>query len=125
MDTNKIKEQVKEYLETYNVYDASYEILIDELVFNLQQMQKAKKDIEEFGFVIDITRDEDKDPYYQMSRSLNAYNQFFKNVKDIITKIGLSPKDKKNLELTIESSDDELSKILSTDGNLSVDGDTE
>lgn len=117
---NKEKQELKNtlinYIEKYDDKEdvKSYKFLIDELIFNIEEMRKAKESIRRDGHVINVTQDPNKAPYYQMNRSLNAYNQFFSNAKDIITKIGLSPKDKKALNLYVQEAEtpDELQKIL-------------
>jgi hypothetical protein len=56
------KKKLREYLIEKGIYNEVDEFLVDEFVFNLKQIDIAKKDIDKRGAVMNIASP-DKNPY--------------------------------------------------------------
>ena len=94
-------------LKDSKLWKDSDNLLIDELNFNLTILNKCKDQIENNGLLINITRDQSKDPYYQVNRYITLYQQHFYNVMTIIKVLVSNPRERSKLkaELQKESKD--------------------
>ena len=116
MDSTAIKETVIEFLKDKNTYEIVDEVLIDELTFNYELMQQAKNEMTNedgtYELLSDITRDPDKEAFFQKNRLLDIYNVAFKNLKDIYIKLGLTVQERVRLKLALMESVDEFGDIF-------------
>lgn len=114
----KIKEVVVQYLKDKSAWEALDELLVEELLFNIEIMSQAKSDLYDkttgtYELVTNITRDPDKEPFYQKNRLLDTYNLAFKNVKDIYVKLGLTVQERIKLKLAMmEAGQDEFEEVF-------------
>lgn len=109
----KLAKEIRDYLKKYDEYEPADDILIDELVYNLAQVEACKRSIKERGLVINTTRDPNKDPYYTPNPAATQYHNFLRNVKEITGKLGLSPKDRRTLNYLIsEDEADDIQQLI-------------
>lgn len=112
-----LKKELINYLKSRGGYVEGDEVLVDELVFNINLANEAKEDIKVNGYQTNVTRNPNKDPYYQLNRSVNVYQIALKHINTLYSKLGLSPKDRIMLKLNeAVDIDDELDRILDERG---------
>ena len=92
-----LKKSIEGYLKNQDLYHESDDILIQELVFNIELAQEAKADIKLNGLQVNVTRNPDRDPYYQKNRSVDIYQQCLKNVQALFKQLILSPSERQKL----------------------------
>jgi len=107
-----LKKVIKEYLVEQLLWHDSDEILLDEIVFNIEMLETAKADIRENGIQIDITRDPDKEPFYQKNRAVDVYQQSLKNVQALYRQLILSPSERQKMKLELSKGADEFDEIF-------------
>ena len=105
-----MKQKIKDYLA--DRYEETDDILIDELVYNLKLLVTCKKEIDDDGFIFVVEA---------MSRELNVttkinpllavYDGRLKNIKDLCTKLGISPQDREKLKL-VRPKESDFEKIF-------------
>ena len=108
----ELKEIIKQYLIDQQLWHDSDEILLDEIIFNIEMLELAKEDIRENGIQLDITRDPDKEPFYQKNRAVDVYQQALKNVQALYRQLILSPSERQKLKLELSKGADEFDKIF-------------
>lgn len=99
------KKDIKEYLSTLPNYNKNHDYIIDELVYNHKLIKDSKKKIKDDGLFINVSNNPDK-PYFQQNQAVTIYNNCLKNILQLSKKIGLSPLDMKQLEITGNGDDD-------------------
>jgi len=109
-----LKESIKAYLIDQQLWHESDEILLEEIIFNREVLEIAKEDIRENGIQIDITRDPDKEPFYQKNRAVDVYQQALKNIQALFRQLILSPSERQKLKLELSKGADEFDKIFDT-----------
>jgi len=98
--TKKIVNNIKKYLTEKGVFEDSDLMLIEELVYSFSIAQEAKKLINELGILAESATGEVK-----VSPSITIYNSAVKNILQISRKLGISPRDRHELKLTLEEQD--------------------
>lgn len=93
-----IKKSILEFCDENEDID---EHLIDELVYNYFLADSAKQNIETHGVLVNVVRDPDKQPLYQSNQAIAIYNNALKNITMLLTKLALTPQERKKLETTI------------------------
>jgi len=107
-----LKESIKSYLVEQLLWHDSDEILLDEIIFNTEVLETAKADIRENGIQIDITRDPDKEPFYQKNRAIDVYQQSLKNIQTLYRQLILSPSERQKLKLELSKGEDEFDQAF-------------
>jgi len=107
-----LKETIKQYLVDQQLWHESDEILLDEIIFNVEMLNMAKEDIRLNGIQLDITRDPDKEPFYQKNRAVDVYQQALKNIQGLYRQLILSPSERQKLKLELSKGEDEFDKIF-------------
>jgi len=108
----KVKKLIKAYLIDQQLWHESDEILLDEIEFNIEVLEICKIDIRENGIKLDITRDPDKEPFYQKNRAVDVYQQSLKNIQALYRQLILSPAERQKLKLELTKGEDEFDKIF-------------
>ncbi len=72
----------------------SDQLLIDELKFNLEILEKAKEELLENELVTDITRKAGKKPYFHRSSYIAVYKDHFSHLMRLISALTASPKER-------------------------------
>lgn len=72
----------------------SEEILFNELIISMKIMAKANTEITSNNLLTNITRNKDKDPYFQINRYLQIRNEQFKIFMKLFESMNLTPKEK-------------------------------
>lgn len=103
---------IKQYLIDNNLYHESDDILIDEITFNVELLNTAKADIKENGIKSDITRDPDKEPFFQKNRAVDVYGQALKQLTMLFRMLALSPSERQKLKLALEEGQDDFDKTF-------------
>lgn len=117
MDFEKIKQGIVDFITTKGMYDGIDEMLIDELIFNYKLMSQAKDEMwnidkDRFDLLSDITRDPDKEAFFQKNRLLDIYNTAFKNVRDVYVKLGLTIQERHKMKIELTKAEDAFGKIF-------------
>lgn len=98
------KKQLIEYIKDKGLYEDVDLVMIDELMYNIKVSRQAKKDLNKYGLMMNVSKDQNK-PYFQQSPAVAIYNSAVKNIMNLSRKLALSPLDRKNLNL--EATDEE------------------
>ena len=98
------RKQLIDYIKDKGLYEDVDLVMIDELMFNLKVAKQAKKDLNKYGLMMNVSKDPNK-PYFQQSPAVAIYNSAVKNIMNLSRKLALSPLDRKNLNL--EATDEE------------------
>ena len=96
---NKLVETLKEG----GNYKEEDSLLIDELYHNIDVIRKAKKHIKDNGI---LTQGDKEGRLHYQSQGFKIYDSAFGHVMTIIRKLGLSPRDRKELGAALEASND-------------------
>jgi P27 family predicted phage terminase small subunit len=99
------KKKIIERLKALGVYDDAYKYLVDELHFNLILLRDAKKELKDKGLLVKGSADPDSD-YVVKNPAVNIYNDALKNILNISRKMGLSPRDQKDIINNASNLDD-------------------
>jgi len=73
--------------------------LVDELVFNLELIQKIKNELLTQGVMVNTVRNPDKEPYYQKNPSFSIYDTTLKNIQSLFNRLALTPNDRQRLKI--------------------------
>jgi P27 family predicted phage terminase small subunit len=112
-DEKKLRSQINKYFKNSNSQESFDSILIDELLFQLELINKAKEEIRSKGQSINVSKDVDK-PYYQVNPSIGIYQTAIKSLNSILTKLALTPQERNKIkQLAVKSTDDEFTKPVS------------
>ena len=107
----KIRNQVKKYLKGTGSYETIDDVLIEELIFNVELSDIAKKDIKENGLQQLMTSNKGHE-YYQVNSAVAVYQGAVKQITAIGTKLGITVLNRTQLGLMIADSDDDLDEIM-------------
>ena len=104
MDQKKI---IIKFLKDKNIYEDVDEILINELIFNIEIMKKAKADMRnpysnELDIQLNITRNDEKQDFFQKNRLLALYDNALKNTINIMKNLALNPADRAKMKLVLK-----------------------
>jgi P27 family predicted phage terminase small subunit len=99
------RKQLIEYIKNKGIYEEVDNTLIDELLYNVKIIKQAKKDLQEYGLMMNVSKNDDK-PYFQQSPAVAIYNSAVKNIMNISRKLALSPLDRSALKVNVEEDDD-------------------
>jgi P27 family predicted phage terminase small subunit len=88
------KPKLIKYLKQKGIYDAVDDLLIEELFYNIEILEKSKKDIDERGIIVPINTSHS---LFNTNPSVNIYNTAIKNIINLSRKIGISARDRKEL----------------------------
>lgn len=95
------KEQIQKFLLDAGIYSELDEYLIDQFIIYLEMIQQAKEDIETNGITIESTRT----GFLQKAPAVTILNDCTKYLNAISKKLGLSPADRKALQLQLYEED--------------------
>jgi len=105
-----MRDSIIAYLKEKDIYHETDLVLIDEIEFNIELMKSTKEDIRENGWQRDITRDPDKEPFYQKSRAVDVYQQALKNIQALFRQLILSPAERHKMKIELMNKIDEFGK---------------
>ncbi len=103
-----MKEIIIKYLKDKDLFHESDIVLIDEIVFNIELLEECKADIRLNGHKEDITRDPDKEPFYQKNRSVDVYQQALKNIQALFRQMILTPAERHKMNIELQTKIDEF-----------------
>ena len=98
-----MKNLIKEYLIAKDLYHISDDILLNEIEFNIELLEECKADIRLNGHKEDITRDPDKEPFFQKNRSVDVYQQALKNIQTLYRQLSQSPAERHKMKLELKA----------------------
>jgi P27 family predicted phage terminase small subunit len=90
-----LKKRLIESLKEENCYYESDEVIVDQIIFNIELMNEAQKDLKERGLLINMTRDPNREPYICPNPASNQYDTKLKNLMSLLNSLGLSKQGKK------------------------------
>lgn len=99
------KKQLIEYIKNKGLFEDVDLIMIDELIYNIKVTKQAKRDLDKYGLMMNVSKDPNK-PYFQQSPAVAIYNSAVKNIMNLSRKLALSPLDRKNLNLEATGEED-------------------
>ena len=98
-----MKEKIVEFLKQRDNWSDFDMILIKELFYNIEIAEMAKENIAEVG-IMDATGGQNK--------TIVTYSMALKGIMTIITKLGISPQERKKLKMSEGSTTDLLDSII-------------
>lgn len=109
--TNLTKE-IMQYLDCLGVADNTNSVLVEELVFNIYIADQAKLDITTRGVMVSTRiTPEGEEPILKTNPALAIYTNAVRTVQALSSKLGMSPQERKKLNLKAKERD-ELDDIL-------------
>jgi len=112
MEAKTYKDVLIDYLKSKSNYESIDDVLIDELVFNIRISIQSKEDMENGDGTLElmrnITRDAEKEDFFQRNRMLDIYNQTLKNITHLYVKLGISPQERIKLKIKLSEIDDKF-----------------
>jgi hypothetical protein len=93
-----MEELISKLKDELGTLSPSEEILFNELIVSLKIMEKANAEITSNNLLTNITRNKDKDPYFQINRYLQIRNEQFKIFMKLFESMNLTPKEKSTLK---------------------------
>lgn len=97
------RKKLVDFLKQRGLYEEVDRTLVDELYYNYELIREAKKDIKLRGITTPINSE---GSLLGQNPSIAIYQNALKSVKDISRKLGLSPRDRKELKVDGEFKDD-------------------
>ena len=101
----ELEKRIYEFLEAKGQLEEVDTTLIDELLFNIELIQKVKKDIREEGYKVNVTVRQRGRPYWVKNQSFMAYQHCLRNINTILISLGLTVKERRKLKMAIEDPD--------------------
>lgn len=101
------KQDLIDILDEKGLYEEQDDFIIGELFYNLELIKKSKTHIRKTGIL--SQGDKDGKIFYQ-SPALKIYSAALKNVLDISKKLGLSPRDRKEMGAIEDGEEDTFNK---------------
>ena len=105
---HELKQSIVDYLKEKDLYHKSDDVLIDELIFTVEVIYTSKNDIRQNGIKVDITRSEEKEPFFQKNRAVDVYTQALKQLQTLFKLLALSPSERQKLKIEIDNDVDEF-----------------
>jgi P27 family predicted phage terminase small subunit len=102
----QLKDDIINLLQEKGNYEKTDDKLIDELIYNCILSDKAKKEIDKYGLMVNVIRDEKKSPLFQVNQAVGIYHQSLKFITTLFTKLGISPAERKKLRISETKSTD-------------------
>lgn len=99
------RKQLIQYIKDKGIYEEVDLVMIDELLYNIKMVKLAKKELQEYGLMMNVSKNDDK-PYFQQSPAVSVYNSAVKNIMNLSRKLALSPLDRSALKINVEEDDD-------------------
>lgn len=100
----KIAREIKNYLKEKGQLEKVDTNLINEVAYNYQIADEAKKEISEKGLLVNVRAT--GAPLYQTNQAVSIYNQSIKNITVILTKLGITTQERSKLKLVSKEEDD-------------------
>src|SRR5688572_24698559 len=107
----RLQKQITCLLKSKNLYEATDDMLIDELVFLQSIITQAKQEIKSHGILVNVRPDPDN-PLYQMNQAVSVYRDAVKSLITICTKLGITVQERSKLKLVERKSHFDLNKFL-------------
>jgi len=106
-----LEKLIIDHLTAKGVYDLIDRSIIEELIFNYQIADNAKKEIRKNGSITNIRKKGDE-PFYQQSSFVGVYNNAVKQIKSLSNALAITPNDRLKLKLENENSSNEFSEFI-------------
>lgn len=106
-----MEELISKLKDELGTLSASEEILFNELVISMKVMAKANAEITSNNLLTNITRNKDKDPYFQINRYLQIRNEQFKIFMKLFESMNLTPKEKARIKEVKQEKTNRLAAI--------------
>jgi len=104
MDVGKVKIALREKLKDSKILDdPSINVWLEEMIYNATLMNEAKKNIVLEGIIVDVSADGRGS--MQKNQAISVYDSALKNFMAISRRIGLSPRDAKEIGIVIKEKD--------------------
>lgn len=97
------RKKLTDFLKERGLYEEVDSTLVNELFYNYELIKQAKADIKERGIMTAINSE---GSLLGQNPSIAIYQNALKSVKDISRKLGLSPRDRKELKVDGSQTDD-------------------
>ena len=115
MNINNLKSDIIKFLKNKGDYQNIDETLIQEYIANVEFCIEARKEIKKSGMILKETRIGKGGSSYEILKKNSAfdiYNKALDNMKNIVSKLGISPSDRIKLKLlNVEADEDDLSEF--------------
>ena len=112
IDIKQHIENVITHLKESDLYKESDEIIINELYFNLNILEKCKSEIDNSELLVNITRRKEKQPYFHINRYLQLYQQHFQNIMQIIQVLVASPRERSKLKMELKKHEKDALEMM-------------
>jgi len=109
---NTMKEKIITYLKDKDLFHETDMVLINEIEFNIELLKSTKEDIRENGWQRNITRDPDKEDFFQKSRAVDVYQQALKNIQALFRQLILTPAERHKMKIELMNAIDEFDQIF-------------
>lgn len=106
----RITLNIQKYLKDKESYEKIDDTLIEELSYNVELSDIAKKDIKANGLQTMMTSTKGHE-YYQINPAINVYQSAVKQITAISTKLGITVLNRTQLGLKSAEGEDELDAI--------------
>jgi len=116
MNLSKLKKTISDFLKEKEMYENVDELLIEDIIFSYEIIAQCRIDLRKEDGTLDlmsnITRADDKEPFFQKNRLLDVYHQAMKNIKDSFVKLGLTPQERHKMKLEMMTQLDDFDEIF-------------
>jgi len=90
MDDKAIKRGFLKLLKKKKVYEPEVDdALVDQIIFNLKLIEDAKTDIINRGSMVNLRKDKDEEPFYQINFSISILHNAIKSNNTLLKQLGL------------------------------------
>lgn len=90
MDNAKIKSAFVKVLKKKKIYEKDVDDpLIDQIIFNLKLIEDAKDDIIKRGSLVNLRKDKEADPFFQINFSISILHNAIKSNNTLLKQLGL------------------------------------
>ena len=100
---NRLVEDLVNSMKDKGQWEESDQLLVDELNFNLDMMEKCKEEMKK-TLVKNITRSAKKEPYLHKNHFVNMYHEFLGNSLRLTSLLNSNPKDRQKMKVELKKS---------------------
>lgn len=100
---NRLVEDLVNSMKDKGQWEESDQLLVDELNFNLDMMEKCKEEMKK-TLVKNITRSANKAPYLHKNHFVNMYHEFLSNSLRLISLLNSNPRDRQKMKVELKKS---------------------
>ena len=104
-DIQSIQDKIYDFLKSKGQLEEVDTTLIEELMFNIELIEKCKHDLRTEGYRVNVTVRRNGKPYWVKNQAFSAYQSCLKNINSILISLGLTVRERQKLKMALNDPD--------------------